>query len=403
VTFPFFFTAHLFGSVKWSNRLGYKHNYKKKSITIWLHAASVGEVNVVGLLINHFRKIDSNILFYITVTTETGYKKASDEFGEDSVGFLPLDFYSPVERFLNAVNPDKVVFIETEIWFNLISRIKKRNVPICLANGRLTEKSYRGYKKFGNLITGALNCYNRFMVQTETDKRRFAELGAHDDRIIVTGNLKIDAPPIIVSAERQKELKKLLPFHEGTKTIIFGSIRNDEFEKMVFVIGKLLETRDAVGVIIAPRYVDKTGELVNFLKDVDKSVRLLSEVESGVANENQTDIFIIDKMGVLKDFYTIADIAVVGGTFDNMGGHNILEPVWAGTPVLYGPSFENVKESADYIRDNNYGNSVRNENELIDRLTGFLEGTVEFRIKEFVGDKISRTEQTVKIIMGNER
>ena len=106
-------------------------------------------------------------------------------------------------------------------------------------------------------------------------------------------------------------------------------------------------------------------------------------------------------MGVLKDYYSISDIAVVGGTFDKMGGHNILEPVWAGIPVLYGPSFENVKESADYITENNFGESVTDEHDLIDKLNVFFEGRTEYKTREFIDDKISRAGQTVKIIMGN--
>jgi 3-deoxy-D-manno-octulosonic-acid transferase len=358
----------------------------------------MGEVNVVSLLIDELKKLDKTLGLYVTVMTESGYNRARELFGKENVGYLPLDYRTPIRRFVKKVKPRKAIFIETEIWPNLIMYLRRRDIGVYLANGRLTERSFGNYWRFKNLFGRLLNGYNQIMVQTDEDRRRFIDLGVVKDKIRTIGNLKLDAPGYKLSEANKNQIQACLPFSEDRRLFVAGSIRNDELSIIIDTFAKFRQQNDTVSMILVPRYLDRIAEIIIEIENAGLSCCRYTDPGG---NKDNPDIFVVDAMGLLAGLYSFGEIAFVGGTLDNIGGHNILEPVWAGIPVLYGPSIENVKESAAYVESNNFGAMVADETELLKGLIRFFKGELTFahRTDEGTTDRI---EETVRIILGQK-
>ncbi len=404
LTLPYTMLMILFGSRKWANRLGHLHGHPHepvKKVDIWLHASSVGEVNVLKVLIDHLKKINPRISIYVTTMTETGYSRAFELFGGIATGFMPLDYGVPVRRFLHTIHPRAAVMIETEIWPNVIMELSRMEIPLFLANGRLSKKAFGRYKFASSAMKRLFGKYKTLMVQSEDDKKRFKELGTDDNSICNFGNLKFDAPAKMLSEKQKAEKRSGLPFHDDNIIFIAGSVRNDEFSKILSVIERLKQAHENIKTIIAPRYPEKTGDLCRALHEKKLRFKLFNPDDNIKEPSPPYDVYIINAMGVLNDMYAISDIAFVGGTLDDTGGHNILEPVWAGIPVLFGLSIDNVKPAAKYIEENNFGLMINDESELIDKLSKFCKGDLSFEKKTDDKTKDSGAMKTAKMILDN--
>ncbi|UCD16469.1 MAG: hypothetical protein JSV44_08365 [Candidatus Zixiibacteriota bacterium] len=403
LSLPVTFWTRLSGSRKWHNRMGFfdhvglDRDENCGANLIWLHASSMGEVQVLVILADHLRRHDTSIELFATVMTDTGYARACEAFGDcNQVGFLPLDYRTPIRRFLDAVNPRAAVFIETEIWPNMVVELGRRNIPVFLANGRLSRKSHRNYRLFKSGLKEIFLRYNRIMVQSKSDRERYIGIGAPAARIEVLGSLKFDAPMVRMTPEKKCGLRNSLPFSEGKRIMIAGSIRNGEYDIMLDVYKGLVEQHDQVRLILVPRHLDRIGDIRKLAVERGLTCRLYSELS---CPENDVQVLIVDRMGILNDLYSVSDIAFVGGTLIDIGGHNILEPVWCGIPVLYGPSIGNVRDSSDYIQDHHYGAMMQNRDELYQSLHGFFAGEATFRRKGDNDINSGAAPATARIIM----
>jgi tRNA (guanine-N7-)-methyltransferase len=397
-TFPIFILSNLLGSTKWRRRLGYVavEAAPKRRPTIWIHASSMGELKVLEILINEFCRQDDSLAFYITVMTETGFQKAvSFSDSRWPVSFLPLDYRSPIKRFLDSARPMAAVFIETEIWPYIIHELGKRNIPIFLANGRLSAKATGRYRRFRTGLRKIFANYTLILAQTEQDKERFVTIGA-DPRIVeVVGSLKFDAPTLFLPETEKMELRKTLPFPANSKILIAGSTREREPLIILNLFAGLRREFPNLRLILVPRHLDNIDDICRQTRDAGLKYIKHSELKSA---EN-AEVVIVDRMGILVDLYQISDIAFVGGTLVEIGGHNILEPVWAGIPVLFGPSISNVRESAAYIIENRFGEMVRDAGDLQEKLRAFLQGRVGYRKREIGLDINSKAGETVEKIL----
>ncbi len=398
VTLPYTFLSSLSGSMKWKNRLGLGFpDVVHDSPLIWLHAASMGEVSVLGILADHIRRLDETVQLYVTVMTETGYKRARDLLPDNIlVSFFPLDCKTPIKRFLNTIEPDLAVFIETEIWPNWILRLYRRNVPIVLANGRLSEKSARSYARFGSSMKKLMSCYSSIMVQSEENKARFMSIGADDTKIVIAGSLKFDAPVRELTDSTRRTIRKRLPFDREAKIWICGSSRNGEHELLLNVYVNLKKKHPSLHMILVPRHLEKIDDIARMIDDRGlKSVRYTAMTDA----TPDVDILLVDQIGCLNDLYPASDISFVGGTLVDIGGHNLLEPVWAGVPVLFGPCISNVKDSAEYIEKSDFGLRVDDSNRLESALDSFLSGRLKFARKTEVSGGASGASGTAQIIL----
>ncbi|PKK84091.1 MAG: hypothetical protein CVT49_05565 [candidate division Zixibacteria bacterium HGW-Zixibacteria-1] len=399
VSLPYTYISAVAGSLKWKQRLGRKHRTPGDGpVDIWLHASSMGEVKVLGILLDQLKDVDNSLKIYLTVMTDAGYSAARKLAGSDiSVGFFPLDYQSAINRFLGTVRPKSAVFIETEIWPNMINTLGRNDIPIFLANGRLSEKAFGRYRFFKEAMSGILAKYTRMMVQKDLDKQRFVGIGARPEKIEVVGNLKFDAPVVKMPAEKKESIQRNLPFNNNARILIAGSTRNGENEIILDCFLKLLQEFPEARLILVPRHLDRIDIISNMA-----STRALESCLYSNLKQSSGDcrVMIVDKIGVLNDLYHVSDIAFVGGTLTNIGGHNILEPVWAGIPVLYGPSIANVVDSSEYILACNFGAQVSDGNELCQKLTAYFRGTLKFRKKTDVPAEPSRAQRTAQIILG---
>ncbi|MBN2227347.1 MAG: hypothetical protein JW763_08275 [candidate division Zixibacteria bacterium] len=403
LSLPVLFWTRLLDSRKWHNRLGYFDLYgmdrepEDISRPVWLHASSMGEVQVMGILAERLRKQNPDIELFVTVMTETGYARACEIMGgPHAVGFLPLDYHAPIKRFLHTITPRAAVFIETEIWPNLVMALGQHAIPIFLANGRLSEKSSRRYYAFRSGLRRVLGQYTRLMVQSDIDRTRYEHIGAPGERVEVFGSLKFDAPVQRLTPEQKAAIRARLPFSENCRLLVAGSTRNGEHEKILAVFQQLHQQCDDIRLLMVPRHLDKLDAIAKAIQE-----RGLNGVRYSEDKTKRDDIAVVlvDVMGILNDLYGIAEIAFVGGTLTDIGGHNILEPVWKGVPVVYGPSVANVRDSSDYIIAHGYGTMVVDETALFDVLRDFFAGAVAFKHKGEDDATTSAAARTARIIL----
>jgi len=395
---PFMRLSARRGSRKWRQRAGH-HNGPtvSKSFDLWLHASSVGEVNVVEILCDCLIRLRPEISIYLTVMTETGMNQVRRLFGENRpVGFFPVDHGPAVRRFLNTIEPRAAVFVETEIWPNMITALGARRIPIILANGRLSEKARKRYRLFRPGMRKVFANYSMMFLQSERDRQRYLSIGAPPDRMIVIGNLKLDAPPYEISEEEKAGIRNRLPFKNDSKIFIAGSTRHDEDAIILDIYSQLVATISDLVLILVPRHPEKAAPVWKMIEQRGLTGQLYSRLDNSAGD---VQVVLVDEVGHLNDLYAASDIAFVGGTLADIGGHNILEPVWAGIPVLYGPSVANVVESSRYITEGGYGEKISDGDDLRRKLTSFFSGAGSYRRRRGEDYRPTRVEKTAREIL----
>lgn len=333
---------------------------KKNEKYIWLHCSSVGEINLCDALIKGIL-LKKNERLLITIFTDTGYETAIKKYGNnEKIDILkfPLDDYFTIKRIVKLIKIKYLLIIETEIWPNLIKLASKRS-KIILVNGRISNKSFPKYKKLKFILRGLLNKIDIFCMQTEEDRKRIIYLGANENRVFSIGNLKFDIEFENYSVDEKERAKKKLGV-EGRKVIVAGSTREGEDEILLEVYKNLENSM----LILVPRHLDRVNKIEELIKKERYSYKKLSEIEENGENK-KVDVILVDKMGVLRKFYSIADVAFVGGTMVNIGGHSLIEPLFYGKTPIFGPYIQNVIEIAKEIQHLNLGYKVENIKEFI--------------------------------------
>ncbi|MCH9024158.1 MAG: hypothetical protein IH931_02405 [candidate division Zixibacteria bacterium] len=374
------------GSELWRGRLGLIKI--ENSVDIWIHASSVGETKVATYLTDYLLSHKPDLHIYLSTMTEAGQKVARTIACKNvATGFLPLDHPLPLSRTLERLKPKIMVITETEIWPNLIEQVSKRNIEIVLVNGRMSDSAFRKYKLARTMFREILMRYQKLFVKTEADKSRFGYFGVMDEQAVVAGDMKFDAPLLPRSEGRVLEIRSRIGASESDFLFVCGSTRPGE-EQLLLQLAMTLNT-DALPIklVIAPRHIDRIKELQEDLSVSGDSVGLYSE------GNLKCSLILVDKMGCLNDLYLAANIAFVGGTLVDIGGHNLLEPVWAGTPVLFGQSTGNVNEAKNYILENNYGAMVADAAEMTELVKKFITGEITFSIKR--SDDLSHSATSI--------
>ncbi len=376
------------GSELWRGRLGLFES--SSTVDIWIHASSVGETKVATYLTDYLLRHKFELRIYLSTMTEAGQKVARTIAGKNVMtGFLPLDHPSPLNRTLDVLKPKMMVITETEIWPNLIGQVSKRNIEIVLVNGRMSDAAFGKYKLARKMFRNILGCYQKLFVKTAADKSRFGFFGAgtRDEQVIVAGDMKFDAPLLPRSAGRVQEIRSRIGASQSDFVFVCGSTRPGE-EQLLQELARTLKTNSVpIKLVLAPRHVDRITQLQKDLSVSGDSVDLYSE-----GNLNSS-LILVDKMGCLNDLYLAANLAFVGGTLVDIGGHNLLEPVWAGTPVLFGQSTANVNEAKKYILENNYGAMVADVTEMTELVKNFINGEKTFSIKK--SDDLSHSATSI--------
>ena len=308
--------------------------------TIWVHAVSVGEVLAVSGLVEKFNKHLPNYRIVISTTTDTGQKLARTRFGAENVFYFPLDFAFAIRPYLRQLRPELIVIAETEFWPNFLRLGKASGARIAVVNARISDRSWPKYRRFRHLLTRVLRQIDLFLTQTEEDARRLAQIGAPQERLQVTGNLKFDvpapvAPPIIAS------LRAAFQQADAGPVIVCGSTVEGEEPILLQAFVNVLASHPRAILILAPRHPERFNEVAELLSQLGIRFwrRSLWSGDPIVAG-----VLLIDSIGELAALYSLADVAFVGGSLVPRGGHNIIEPALHGVPIVVGNHTENFRD-----------------------------------------------------------
>jgi 3-deoxy-D-manno-octulosonic-acid transferase len=356
------------------SRLGFLPRDLKLKNPIWVHAVSVGEVMAVEGLLEELRVIYPDTQFVISTVTSTGNKLAKNIAKvNDFVTYLPLDFSFIVKRVLNRIRPGIFIIAETEIWPNLISILYKKKIPVVIVNGRISDKSFKGYLWIKFLLGPILNKINLFCVQTKRDQERLNSLGVIPDKIEVTGNMKFDVKDYADLKKDYLDYRRKLNLTIADKLWVAGSTHPQEEEIILRAYKKLLSEFATLRLMLAPRHPERVFEIEDLIKKFGFSPFRITLLNSRTQEfVNLRTVFILDTIGQLLSFYNIAEIVFVGGSLIKRGGHNILEPAILGKPIVFGPYMFNFQEIMDLFLKNNAAILVHNEAELIQKIQELL-------------------------------
>ncbi len=313
---------------------------KRRSKTIWLHALSVGEVTSAVPLVAGLRKKYPAATIIVSVTTSTGRLVADTLLGKtaDRVIDGPLDLLPVVQLFIRRIRPDLFILVETDFWPNILSCLKRRGIPAILVNGRVSRKSMARYRRLHFFFLPMFQCFSFLCMQTEGDRDKMALLGISPDRLPALGNLKFATP---AAAGNGTVAMKAGYLPKNRIIFIAGSTHPGEEQLLIDSYARLRGRHPELFLVLAPRDSKRAGELVTLAGG-----RGLTAALRSAGTFQPADIFILDTIGELVDFYGLADLAFVGGSLVKKGGHNPIEPAAMAIPVLFGPNMEDFSEIA---------------------------------------------------------
>jgi len=316
---------------------------------IWIHAVSVGEVMAALPFLKRFRERYPSRGIILSTITDTGQKVARGGAPEGtSIFYLPFDITFVLKRALKKVKPEILVTIETELWPNIFRVFKEYGVPIVVLNGRISENSFRGYKKISFFMKKVLSYVDLFCMQSETDAVRIKSLGVDKERIKVLGNFKFDTKPPSEIPEWVERITE--------PVIIAGSTHEGEEEFITSVFIELKKDFPNLNLIIAPRHPERFKDVEDLLRSkglsyVKRSAFSTVSLTLPPLQVLKGTIILLDTVGELPAIYGISDIAIIGKSFRGYGGQNPLEPACWGKAIVCGPHMENFPFIKDFYHE----------------------------------------------------
>lgn len=351
---------------RWGERFGYG-GMAGLSRSVWVHAVSVGEVQAAVPLIEHLLAED-NLPVVVTTMTPTGSSRVKALFGgRVRHVYVPYDLPDAVNRFLKRINPVKVIIMETEIWPNMITWCFKRKIPVVLANARLSERSARGYRRIPRLGKLALRRITCIAAQSHADAERFIEIGAEKSQLSVTGSIKLDIemPPSL--REQGAVVRRRLGVERAVW--VAASTHAGEEEKVLDAYSVIRESIPDCLLVLVPRHPERADEVEKLCQHQGFHV-LRRTRENG--QEVPEDIYLIDTLGELTQFFAACDVAFIGGSLEPIGGHNMIEASALGIAVVFGPHLFNFQEISSQLLEENAARKVENSRHLARVVTQLL-------------------------------
>ena len=333
-----------------------------KGGAVWIHAVSVGEVLAAQPVVEELRRIFPERVILVSTTTETGQRLARERMkGASGIFYFPLDSAGAVKRALRAIRPAMVVVMETEIWPNFLREARRQGIPVVFANARISKRSFARYQRWRFLaepfFAEALANATVLLAQTAEDASRLIEMGAPEDRVEVTGNLKYDVEPPQLG-EFGEWLIKQIRSQERWPVLVAGSVVAAEDDAVLAGYDEVQRRWRRTLMILAPRKPDHFDEAAQIAADAGWTVMRRSRVDLSLPLNENTDVLLLDSIGELTAIYDLADAVFVGGSLAPSGGHNILEPAWFGRPPVFGTSMENFAEMAEQFLETKAGVQV---------------------------------------------
>jgi 3-deoxy-D-manno-octulosonic-acid transferase len=353
-------------------RLGWYSRAAKNNVAgarpVWIHGASVGEAICAARFGQELKKRFPDRKIILSTFTSAGNRWARQTAAVDAVIFLPLDFVWTVRRALSVFQPSLLIVLETEIWPNLLREVYRRGIPSILLSGRISARAFRRYCWFRRFFRTAVQNFTAIGMQTEEDAERIAKLAGRRGRIAVTGSLKRAMPgPVGQVAGEGAGNDSSGP---NRRILVVGSSHRGEEEILLNLFVSLKNSYPDLQMVLAPRQPQRFSEVEKLLRARGIAYEKRSQNDGSLYFEK--DVLFLDTVGDLISFYAIADIAFVGGTLVDRGGHNLLEPARFAKPVLFGPHTANVRAVATEMKNKGGGIEVRGIEELMQNLEELL-------------------------------
>lgn len=345
-----------------------------KRPVIWLHAVSVGEAIASRPLLKALRQRYPDHALLISTTTETGRSVASAFAEPDCCFYFPFDFLPAVRASLGFFNPRLIIIMETEIWPNFTHEAARLGIPVILANGRISDRSFGRYRKLSWFFKHPLGLFSALCMQTETDSERIVSIGAPDIRTITCGNLKYDIPCKPATADEKAQLRTCYKIPADLTVFTAASTHPGEEEILLHLWRQLSQQQDNLFFVLVPRHPERAAEVASL---VQASGMICRRRTSLLSNDSQPEfypgeILLVDTVGELMNIFALSDLTFVGGSLVPTGGHNLLEPASLGVPVVFGPHMANFREVAAMTLEFGAGVQVCGSDELLESARDFL-------------------------------
>ncbi len=340
----------------------------EKKDCIWVHAASVGEIVATSPLIKEFRKEFPKSPILVSVVTTSGYEMANRIIKDaDAIIYFPLDLPWLAGHVLRRIRPRVFLPVETELWPNFLRTARKIHVPVMMVNGRISDKSVKQYKHLHSLLRNMIGTVKLFAMQSLIDAEYIMRLGAPQELVTVTGNTKFDQTYTDVSPEEKQKIIEEMGLSKNDGIFLAGSTHRGEEEAVLQAFKAVRETHPHARLVIAPRELLRTMEVVHLCRKAGFSVTTRTKLQNEAPQDE--DIVILDTIGELGKVYSIGDVVFVGGSLVPHGGHNILEPAAHGKAIIVGSHMFNFKDTYALFKNRDACLTVKNGEELAKQVT----------------------------------
>jgi len=331
--------------------------------SIWVHALSVGEVLSAIPLIRRIKQQYPQKDIVLTVTTTQGMKIARSEMAGEFTALMtmPLDFWWSVKKMIRFIRPQVFLFVETDLWPCLIFSLMDKEVNALLVNGRISPRTFSAYRRFPFFIRPILNTFKACLMQSDLDRQRLLQIGIHSESVKTVGNVKFDRDWRPMDDREYRYWLDILHLVPQDIVWVAGSTHEGEEDIILDTYGKLRDQQPRLKLIIAPRRIERSGDIRCAAKNKGFETISRSRLET---DKSGYDILILDTIGELGRVYGIGQISFVGGSLVPIGGHNLLEPASFGCPVLFGPYTHNFVLMSQLLLESGGGVRVKNGEEL---------------------------------------
>lgn len=336
--------------------------------SIWLHAVSVGEVLALKTLVRRIKESFPGYLVLVSTTTITGQHTAREQLEADHYFYAPYDWKWSVRKVISSINPAACLIAETELWPNLIKALSEAGVPLLMVNGRISDRSLKGYKRVRWFLKHLLQRFLLILCQDAEDASRYHELGAREHDLRISGNLKFDQEHFQVEESKVLSLKDRLCIKPEQKVFLAASIHKGEHDAVLAAWRSAREQAPNARMILVPR---KPMEF-EFFSELLTREQIAFQQFSSSASRLDAPVVLVDTIGQLSALYHLATIAFVGGSLVNTGGHNLLEACAAEVPCLFGPYMHNFRAVHNTVLEHDAGIEVSSAEELADVLCQLL-------------------------------
>lgn len=370
---------------------------------VWFHAVSVGEVLQLQPLLEALAQQRPELEFVISTTTQTGHDVAIQKYPTAQVIYYPLDFSWAVRRALGRIQPEAVVLVELELWPNFVRVAETLGIPVLLINGRISERSFRGYRRIRPVVRGMLSRLAACAVQNESYAARLAELGRDRSQIQVTGSIKFDRVDANRENPRTQELGRAFGLAKDDIVFIAGSTQSTEEETALDCYLDLIGRHPRLRLILVPRHKERFEEVARLVRE-RYQLPLVRRSEAS-AERAPRSILLLDTLGELSACWGLADVAFVGGSLTRRGGQNMIEPAGFGAAVLFGPNTWNFKDVVEMLLTEGAAAVVQDGEELTRKVAALLDNPAAARAmgeraRQLVAAQRGATERTIELIAG---